>query len=225
MRGNFSNWQSPRFNPSTVSNLKLWLRADRGVTLNGSTVSNWADQSGNNNHATQATAGNQPTFLANSINTNLPSIQFDGVDDFMSLTSLIGNNGTPQDHTVFVVMKRRVDTNQGYLGYSGGGTYFLQQGSVWWCHNNTKSAAMTNGVWYLRTNIGDATTPQTRFHSNSVDLGNVAASAIIAIDRIGFGFTQYLDGQIAEILVYNKILSSQEETYINNGLNSKLAIY
>jgi hypothetical protein len=39
-----------------------WFRSDLGVTLNGSTVSAWADQSGNGKHATQATAGNQPTF-------------------------------------------------------------------------------------------------------------------------------------------------------------------
>lgn len=42
--------------------MALWLRADRGITLNGSNVSAWADQSGGGNNVSQGTAGNQPAF-------------------------------------------------------------------------------------------------------------------------------------------------------------------
>ena len=42
------------FDPSQLSGLKLWLKADTGVTVDGSgNVSSWADQSGNNNTAYQ----------------------------------------------------------------------------------------------------------------------------------------------------------------------------
>lgn len=34
--------------PIPATGLGLWLRADTGVTLNGTAVSQWADQSGNN---------------------------------------------------------------------------------------------------------------------------------------------------------------------------------
>lgn len=40
----------------------LWLRADRGVTLNSGNVAAWADQSGNARHFVQATAGEQPLY-------------------------------------------------------------------------------------------------------------------------------------------------------------------
>jgi hypothetical protein len=44
------------FSPSDLDSLVLWLKADAGVTKDGSNyVSSWADQSGNGNNATQAT--------------------------------------------------------------------------------------------------------------------------------------------------------------------------
>lgn len=46
--------------------LIMWLDADDSSTivLNGSTVSQWSDKSGSNNHATQSTAANQPAYNA-----------------------------------------------------------------------------------------------------------------------------------------------------------------
>lgn len=55
----------PPWTPKRLgSSLALWLRADLGVTLNGSTVSAWADQSGNSRTASQGTGGRQPTYVA-----------------------------------------------------------------------------------------------------------------------------------------------------------------
>jgi hypothetical protein len=44
--------------------LSLWLDAEdsASITLNGSTVSQWSDKSGNGRHATQGTAASQPTY-------------------------------------------------------------------------------------------------------------------------------------------------------------------
>lgn len=66
--------------PSTLSNLKLWLRSDLGVT-EGSTFT-WADQSGlgdSNRNAVQATAANQPTVDPTDPHFNgKPAIVFTG---------------------------------------------------------------------------------------------------------------------------------------------------
>lgn len=54
-----------------------WWRADLGVTLNGSTVAAWADQSGNGRTATQGTAGKQPTYVSSvSGLNNQPAFAF-----------------------------------------------------------------------------------------------------------------------------------------------------
>lgn len=52
------------------ASLALWLDADDAstITLNGSNVSQWDDKSGNNRHASQATAANQPAYLTTGFN-------------------------------------------------------------------------------------------------------------------------------------------------------------
>lgn len=70
--------------PATISDLKVWFRADRGVTLNGSTVSAWADQAalGGAQDMSQGTAAEQPTYVASDADfAGQPSLQFDGTTD------------------------------------------------------------------------------------------------------------------------------------------------
>src|SRR5688500_15915279 len=67
--------------------LQLWLKADAGVTTNASgSVSQWADQSGNNNHALQGAEDLQPKAVVNAINS-LPVLRFDGADDYLNVTA------------------------------------------------------------------------------------------------------------------------------------------
>ena len=65
-RRNSGGASAALLNPSQIlgANLKIWCRADLGVTLNSTTVSAWADQSGAGNNLTQGTGTNQPTFIA-----------------------------------------------------------------------------------------------------------------------------------------------------------------
>lgn len=66
--------------------VRLHLMADAGVTLNGSTVSAWADQSGNGLNASQGTGSLQPLLVAAAQN-GLPVLRFDGTDDFLSIAN------------------------------------------------------------------------------------------------------------------------------------------
>ncbi len=72
------------------ASLALWLDADDAstITLNGATVSQWSDKSGNAKHAVQATASLQPQYLATGFN-NKPTLKFDATDDvfFIANTS------------------------------------------------------------------------------------------------------------------------------------------
>lgn len=75
----------PLWLPSNAAtSLAGWWKADAGVTAgqNGA-VSAWADQSGNANNAVQATGGSQPVRVTGAVNS-LPAIEFDGVDDFLA---------------------------------------------------------------------------------------------------------------------------------------------
>src|SRR5262245_16371433 len=66
--------------PVMLSGLKLWLRADMGITLNSGNVSAWADQSGSVQDFVQGTANKQPAWSATSMNGR-PGITFDGSND------------------------------------------------------------------------------------------------------------------------------------------------
>jgi hypothetical protein len=61
---------SGKFDPRSIAGLRLWLDADDAstFTFNGSNVSQWRDKSGNNVHANQATAQNQPPYNATTLN-------------------------------------------------------------------------------------------------------------------------------------------------------------
>lgn len=56
------------FDPTVLTGLEAWYRADLGITKDGSDkVSQWDDQSGNGNHLSQAVGSAQPTWTAGAI--------------------------------------------------------------------------------------------------------------------------------------------------------------
>jgi hypothetical protein len=61
------------FNPFTIPGLVLWFKADAGVVLNGTKVSQWTDQSGQGNHVV-AVGSLQPPYMSGPV----PYLNFDG---------------------------------------------------------------------------------------------------------------------------------------------------
>lgn len=77
--------------PAQIST-ELWLDAADASTITIATgVSQWNDKSGNARNATQATAAKQPTYSATGLN-NLPTIIFDGSNDFLTNAYSFGNS-------------------------------------------------------------------------------------------------------------------------------------
>ena len=75
------------------ADLALWLDAEDtdSITLNGSTVSQWDDKSGNNRNASQATASQQPTYLPTGFNGK-PTVETDGNDILELGVTSLGRN-------------------------------------------------------------------------------------------------------------------------------------
>lgn len=76
---------SPSYNPTQYANCMLWLDSKQGITLNGSNVSAWADQSGNGNNATQSNASFQPAY--DNVNKQIVF----AAASFLDMTSHIAN--------------------------------------------------------------------------------------------------------------------------------------
>src|SRR6218665_741899 len=89
-------------NTSGSSTLRIWGRADAGVTLASGKVSQWSDQSGYNNHFTMATAANQPSF-ANNVFNSRPAVRYIGASSQYFNSGFSGPN--TNDITIFLFTK------------------------------------------------------------------------------------------------------------------------
>lgn len=84
-----------------ISGMKLWLKADEGVTVDeNGLVNRWNDQSDHGNNARQSTSYNQPTFLKNAIGGK-PAIRFRG--NYLTIPDSL--NLRPNRYTIFGVVK------------------------------------------------------------------------------------------------------------------------
>jgi hypothetical protein len=220
----------PIFDPTTIAGLSLWVKGDTGITLNGSKVSAWADQSGNGKNLIQNTAGNQPTYLASAKNGK-PGVRFTiAATSFMSTSNFASAIAHPM---IFIVYTQTqvVAGNQEYVFDAGGGdrvqmnknqnnrtamyagaqiqineTYPLSW-RIRVCSFNGSSGAMyTNGVQNIAGNVGNQTMP------NFV-LGRWA------------GGSAYSEFDVAEILIYNSILSDSDRNNVEGYLNRRYAIF
>lgn len=89
----------------------LWLSADHGIVAPVAGIQQWRDRSGNGNHASQATAANQPLLVSNVFNGH-PAVLFDNDPanaDLLTVpdnSTLEGMNGM----TGFVVFRLNAGT-------------------------------------------------------------------------------------------------------------------
>ncbi len=219
--------------PIVDSSLKVWVKSNAGITLNGGNVSAWADQSGLGNNASQGTAASQPLYVANAIN-GYPVLRFDGTDDYLSLPDM-----TMTDITVFIVGKGTNGTFYGDLGGCGGGyplRYFQTSGS----QLRGYSRDCTNRVDKFYGNLGDTSNYfQGVYQTNGSTLNvkyngttNTTTYADFTADDLtgyaptigtggGYIAGYYLTGDIAEVIVYNRTLSASEISIVQEYLYGK----
>ncbi len=91
------------WDPTTPGNLLAWWKADAGLTLSGSRVTTWADQSGNGHDLTEFSALG-PTYNATGWNGSQPTVTFGGTNVFLrNITTSISSypNGTGTPLTIF----------------------------------------------------------------------------------------------------------------------------
>ena len=189
----------------------LWLDgADSDtITLNGSTVSQWADKSGNARHATQATAGAQPTLETNRLS-------FDG-GDHLSVADVAGLQFGTGDFAVVIVANitnvskgpaaQNTLISKNYFGFE----LYNYQGSLGGYLGGTGAGAsitgLTSGAWGIFSQVrmssshtvrrtGTASTAATNSASASQ-----AGQAIIIGARPGFAAAYFLVGKESEIIV------------------------
>jgi hypothetical protein len=227
--------------PIPESGLALWLKADSGVTTSGSNVAAWADQSGNNRNATPIDYS--PQYVSSAIN-NKPAIQFS--DDEQRVLSFSHTGFYPK--TIFVVGTVSVDN--AYRTMVGGnsegilGNYYLQTRTditqpAFTLSNTDELAyvAYANSLAlntpYLLGGYSDFVAGVYAFKNGVVGSGEIAADQLqrtLTAGYVGGGYydgnpADYWNGYIAEVIIYNRVLTTIERQQVEGYLNAKYAIY
>lgn len=220
--------------PGFVNNgVQFWLRADDG-TASGI---EWNDFSGNDNNAAQATAASQPVFTASSSNFN-PGLKLDGVNDFMDFTTNAGISGTNQFTIVSVVKRNTVGTADAILGQQSNATgsmaaYFSAANKYGYTITNVSTATSTGTYATPKIPMLNATTRAAAnlfsVYTNGAADGTLTLATMNALTsnlRIGnrTSVADQFDGDINELVVYNRSISAAEFQQVNSYLALKYGI-
>jgi photosystem II stability/assembly factor-like uncharacterized protein len=235
--------------PIPMDGLQVWLRADTGLTLNGSTVGRWADQSGKGHDAIQSQVSRQPSVITGAINGK-PVLHFDGVDDKLGLTGSdrmsrmslfivfrhqsgggVITFGAPGDtiagHQFFFVY-RGVDDVQDHIGLGFNGNHgILAVGQNIGTQNEWRIVSLVSDSSIFRTSLRwngqDASMePVGSDLANDFPLGDSAGlgGGIGGADGMPEG-TLKSQCDVAEVLVYDKALADTSRRSVEDYLTRK----
>ena len=237
--------------PTEFTGLQLWLDASDASTLfnattGGSlvaadgTVKRWADKSGNNRHATEATNG--PTRKASQIN-NLDALQFNGTSNFLQGSSSPASGNT---RTVFIVGKSNLATGSelfqiGLYRATGFCGFLLRQlavGNDWYvsgdvstnnCYVASRQLTITSP--FLACVRQSSTTSLQYFHNRTSynvvgSLGSFQANPgyFIGKARSEIEDLTFWGGSVGEVIVYDYALSDTDRAAVEAYLIAKWGI-
>jgi|688.fasta_scaffold02162_21 hypothetical protein len=229
---------------SYSSNLKDWFRSTEvnrtyygvgdfgtyGLT-NFGTLTQWKNLKSNNHGILRlddlSNSALFPSLSLSQIN-NLPSVWFDGSD---KLDNALRNWQSNSTSAIVVFKANSVSTGSFFGGAPADMQFVLGGGKMNFVKSQvvnlgTSTTTITAGAW----NIGSYSYNGTNlaFYLNGVADGT-ATNAQTGFGAWGFlgrnGNGEFLDGDIAELMILNSSLTSTQQLEIHNYLNQKYKIY
>jgi hypothetical protein len=217
------------------------------TTINTDNVTAWADQSGNGNNANVENSGEEPTFVS-SFSNSKPAIQFDGVTQLLNVAD--SNSLDFLNTSIFIVLKRTGVGIGNEITFMKNGDALEDAGSYWqpaWLDGENMHFSVDNGGSYNRNSfvdISDGIARITDFTFDGTDfniyvngvqtatyndqVGNInitSGSLQIGGYNQSFDAAEYFNGQIAEVIMYNRAVTTTERQQVEAYLNTKYAIY
>jgi type II secretory pathway pseudopilin PulG len=239
----------------STSNVVFWLDASNPETvfsddscqtpavIDSDTVECWADKSGNNIHAKQTSANQEPSYISNGINS-LDSIDFVVEANLTSDFMILDDNSSPLASEtageIFGVSKK----------YKNVSTANVNQGPLW-SFGTSSNAGMfprNNGLIYddfgtntrkdnisynqdLRGNVLYNVSSidsewQARMNGIEIDSDSSNTVAFRADPHIGkrHDISNYFDGMIGEIIMYDDKLEAGNRKLVESYLGDKWGV-
>jgi hypothetical protein len=221
--------------PNSVSGLRLWLNASVGVTNDSSgLVSGWADQSGNSNYASQSSGSHQPTIVSNAIDGN-PVIQFNGSNAYLNLPDVLPSTAATQGEA-FAVVKVTQDPATG--DHQALWSFGSANGNE--SYPDSKEGIRDSFGSQLQQWLGMPVQPLTNYHIYDVStVTNDWAARVNAVliyetnnnpvgfrsdPKLGYNGNGYFAGELAEILVYNHVLTPTDRDTVGYYFNARYGL-
>ncbi|MFT4600396.1 MAG: hypothetical protein ACI857_000570 [Arenicella sp.] len=213
---------------------KMWFDANKLGLLNGSGVSIFTDVSGNSNNLSQDNSINQPIFTSSGLN-GLPVISFDGSNDYLEGGAVSGLDGN--EITVFTVYQRALNTRQTII-CSG----YTNEIDKWIIYSNDNNNLLNskhrspNNIVTNHSDLGGASFMSAHYSASGVSafkegsLQSNNPNPYIAesghnLTRMGaynYNLSAYfLNGFVAELVVFNTALNDLERVLVENYLAAK----
>lgn len=219
---------------------------DTTEAVDASTVTNWYDtnpQSIDKNNAQQTTETNKPIYIANCIN-NLPCLDFDGANDYMNSVLAIGptNGGL----SIFAVVKFDAivngDNKEFSIVGSGSGVsgaafnlkvwdsatptfYYQLPGAGLGTTATTRYAPAVSNTSYLVEVVSDSVVAAiSKIWVNKIEGNSYAGVPITNIAALNIGHynnARYLDGKIAELIIFDRMVTTKERLSVESYLSKK----
>lgn len=235
----YQSKKSTSWQPTDIAGCQLWLKADAGITKDGSNyVSQWADQSGNGNHAVQATGSAQPLWVDNQLNGK-PILRFNNAQYLLG--SLIQAN---TKISIFIVSKIASYNDYdriyalkevGILDWKSGPLMCVYSGAVLYNYEefyDKPLAANTIDTNYRLYEYVDNNTNNITSYLNSNVVDSVARLVTYKSDEyyIGVGndgeVRYFLTGDVVEFIVYfGANIDATNRQQVENYLNTKYALW
>ena len=231
--------------PSVSSgSLRLWLEADAGVSADGAgLVSDWQDQSGNGNDATQSDDAMKPSLVYPAALAGKPALQFNGTQDGVngSLLQGTGDVGTPDQMTAFTVYNAYGVSNTTDIAWLIGspGAYGASRGLAFyygeldfttWSYDYTPSYTGPLNTYRVCTDrLNSALTTLEVFDSTLTTSNGFSFSMYgtqtpdpgYSVGGISFRAPDNFYGEVAEVIIYQGYLTDGDRLAVEEYLKQK----
>lgn len=236
---------TPLFAPTFLPNCSLWLdgadiktmfRNTAGtdpLSFTGQQIGCWKDKSSNANHATSSST--QPTVLLNSQNGKT-AVNFNGAQYLTLDSTKLPNGATPA--TFFFVTRTTSSSVQVFFTYGANPNatnrnpqFYYNSGAL--TVDTYGAGALSDNTSYLNSYAIFSGTFSTTLNSawdngavfsggtTAITLNTGTGYASIGVGRVISTLQFYFTGQIGEIIVYSRELSTTERQQIEGYLATK----
>ena len=231
--------------PSDFADLAVWLRADSGVTFDIPTkkVSAWSDKSGQGNNFAQATLAKQPLREGYGGQNDKAYFGFNGTSN-----SLESDSSSPIVNNLTIVevsnIKSRESSVYGYYDNSGVSIEVGITDDFEYRAKITKEVGMELEVDNSTNILGKNHIGILKKYRDTIDLHYYdSVNSTLSSDTNGAfpqelqfdiqklhigsfdGTVRNLDGEVQEVIIYNRALSDSEIADVRGYLNLKYKIY